>query len=169
MRSFGSGSRVVPASSIEEGMAICAMLDRMDEDTKRRDYLRSLMYGHVFGIFGKCRCGMTDNDYNMLDPSERQICPCVDIKSLGTFRAGDIVRHKPTMQHWTLAIDQHGDHVSWCGFPEGTALAKDVEIVERASDKERHDMLMSWAKQTGNDHRIRHAKATMTQEKRVIT
>ena len=30
------------------------------------------------------------------------------------FRAGDTVRHKPTGEEWILAVDQHGDHVSWC-------------------------------------------------------
>ena len=74
------------------------------------------------------------------------------------FRAGDTVRHKPTGAEWVLAVDQHGDHVSWSGWPEGMARAADCELVKRASDKERHAKLLSWANQTGNDHRIWHAK-----------
>ena len=82
----------------------------------------------------------------------------VDPLVIGRFRAGDTVKHKPTGEEWVLANDQHGDHVSWCGWPEGLAQATDCEIVKRASDKERHERLLSWANQQGNDHRIARAK-----------
>ena len=85
---------------------------------------------------------------------EHQNEPVVAIE----FRAADIVRHIPTGEKWVLATDQVDKHVTWCGWPEGTALANDCKLIKRASDEERHDMLVTWSQKTGNDLRIRWAK-----------
>jgi hypothetical protein len=59
-----------------------------------------------------------------------------------TFRAGDTVHHFPTGENWILAVDQFGDEVSPCGWPETIAKASDCTILERASDTQRHDQLL---------------------------
>lgn len=88
---------------------------------------------------------------------EHQNEPVVAIE----FRAADTVLHLPTGEKWVLATDQVDKHVTWCGWPEGTALANDCKLVKRSSDKERHDMLVTWSEKTGNDLRIRWAKSIL--------
>jgi hypothetical protein len=60
------------------------------------------------------------------------------------FRAGDVVRHRPSGEEWTLAYG-HGDFVSACGWPEGEAYARDCDLVKAASDEEHEAMLRVWA------------------------
>lgn len=90
------------------------------------------------------------------DENASSATPVEAIVSL--FRAADVVQHVPTGEQWVLACDQQDRHVTWCGWPEGTALAEDCRLIKRASDKERHDMLVTWSSKSGNDLRIRWAK-----------
>ena len=79
-----------------------------------------------------------------------------------TFRAGDIVKHGPTGEEWVLAVDQFGNEVSPCGWPETIAKAADCEIVTRASDKERHEQLLRSSKiNQRDDVRRRQAIGTL--------
>ena len=57
------------------------------------------------------------------------------------FRAGDTVLHRPTGETWILAVDQFGDRVSPCGWPETIAGASDCELKVAASNDERADQL----------------------------
>jgi hypothetical protein len=52
-----------------------------------------------------------------------------------TFRAGDVVKHMPSGETWTLAYGE-GRDVSAMGWPESIARAADCELVEAASDEE---------------------------------
>lgn len=62
------------------------------------------------------------------------------------FRAGDIVRHKPSGETWTIAYHE-GDWVAWVGWPPGEAKAGDCELVESATDAEHREWLEKWANQ----------------------
>lgn len=53
-----------------------------------------------------------------------------------TFRCGDIVKHGPTGEEWLVAYVD-GEHLAWCGWPEGEARVADCTLV-RAVDDERH-------------------------------
>lgn len=74
------------------------------------------------------------------------------------FRAGDTVKHGPTGETWILAVDQFGNDVSPCGWPETIAKAADCEIVKRASDSERHSQLLRSSK-LREPHDIRRREA----------
>lgn len=69
---------------------------------------------------------------------------------------GDTVLHKPTGEIWVVACVE-GKHLSWCGWPEGTALVADCELKEKASDEYREALLKNLASMKGNDHRQRYA------------
>lgn len=78
------------------------------------------------------------------------------------FRAGDTVHHFPTGENWILAVDQFGDEVSPCGWPETIAKASDCTILERASDKQRHEQLLKSSKIRDNlDIRWREARGQL--------
>lgn len=79
------------------------------------------------------------------------------------FHAGDIVRHIPTGEKWVLACDQDGSHVSWVGWPEGTALASDCSLVKAATHDERIERLRATSQIDGNDHRGRLARHQLAQ------
>jgi hypothetical protein len=57
------------------------------------------------------------------------------------FRAGDCVHHAPTGEDWTLATDEEGGYVNWCGWPDGIARADECTLKQRASDVDRANML----------------------------
>lgn len=81
------------------------------------------------------------------------------------FRAGDTVHHFPTGENWILAVDQFGDEVSPCGWPETIAKASDCEILERASDSDRHQQLLRSAKiQDTHDIRRREARHSLNMD-----
>ena len=80
-----------------------------------------------------------------------------------TFRAGDVVKHSPTGEIWTLANDEENNRVSPCGWPRCWAEAADCALVEAATDEQRIEMLARWVKKTleeteGYDHRVSTAK-----------
>lgn len=80
-----------------------------------------------------------------------------------SFRAGDVVRHGPTVEIWTLANDEEANRVSPCGWPRCWADAEDCTLVEAATDEKRIETLTRWAAKTiedteGYDHRVSTAK-----------
>jgi uncharacterized protein YodC (DUF2158 family) len=50
-------------------------------------------------------------------------------------KTGDTVIHKPSGQRWIVAYVD-GDYMSWCGWPDGEALASDCEVVKICSNAE---------------------------------
>lgn len=78
--------------------------------------------------------------------NERSEQAGVNSNVIRRFRAGDTVHHFPTGENWILAVDQFGDEVSPCGWPETIAKATDCTILERSSDKQRHDQLLKSSK-----------------------
>lgn len=52
-----------------------------------------------------------------------------------TFRAGDVVRHKPSGEEWVVAWCD-GDDLAWCGWPNGVARTSDCDLIRAASDEQ---------------------------------
>lgn len=77
------------------------------------------------------------------------------------FQAGDTVHHSPSDETWILAIDQWGDWVSPCGWPETIAEASHCQLVTQATPEQRRDMIQQWADKHGSDHRIAYARAQL--------
>ncbi len=68
------------------------------------------------------------------------------------FRAGDTVKHGPSGETWTLAIDERNGHVYWCGWPpDGSGKASDCTLVEATTDEARVEILRQVARARG-DH-----------------
>lgn len=61
---------------------------------------------------------------------------------MSEFRAGDVVKHEPSGETWSLAVDQFGDEVSPCGWPETIAKASDCTLIKHATDDERSKQLV---------------------------
>ena len=85
------------------------------------------------------------------------------------FRAGDIVRHGPTGEEWTLANDEENGRVSPSGWPETMAEAKDCRLIEPASEIDRIHALQAWAREGlgyehESDHRTRTARRQLSSE-----
>lgn len=57
------------------------------------------------------------------------------------FRAGDVVRHKPSKEIWTLVCDQENGNVFPGGYPASVARAQDCELVEEGSPQDRRRLL----------------------------
>lgn len=75
MQSLGCGDRVVKATSVEEGMAIVSMLDRLDHERERREHLEKTDYGHEFGHNRRCeKCGMLLKEFRSVRRDDRRIC-----------------------------------------------------------------------------------------------
>jgi len=73
-------------------------------------------------------------------------------------RAGDIVKHTDTGEHWILAYARTDGTISWFGWPEGVAQADDVELVKAATDEEHLSALHDWADKNWHDHRCVEAR-----------
>ena len=70
----------------------------------------------------------------------------------------DHVLHTPSGERWFVAcvID---DKLSWVGYPEGQASVKDCELLEKASEEGRENLLKCLAdSRYVEDHRTRYAK-----------
>jgi hypothetical protein len=69
---------------------------------------------------------------------------------------GDIVKHLPTDELWTVAcvID---DKLSWCGYPEGTANLNDCVLVDSCPEDEKQEILEMLTDIKGHDHRKEYA------------
>lgn len=72
---------------------------------------------------------------------------------------GDEVLHRPTGEHWVVAYVR-GDRIAWCGWPEGEAALADCELVTKANEGYRRQLLEQLAKADG-DARGRYAKARL--------
>lgn len=70
---------------------------------------------------------------------------------------GDIVKHGPTGETWTVAYVQNG-RLAWVGWPEGEAAAADCALVQAASDARRVEVLKMMADSTGDGPRQRYAR-----------
>jgi hypothetical protein len=74
--------------------------------------------------------------------------------------AGDSVFHRPSGETWLVAYVQ-GDRLAWCGWPEGEANVADCQLVRKASDVERRDLLTQIAESGSNDARARYARLVL--------
>lgn len=74
--------------------------------------------------------------------------------------SGDIVKHLPTGEVWTVACVEN-NRLSWSGWPEGTAALNECELIQKASKEERLNTLRIWAETCGHDHRIRYARRVL--------
>ncbi len=71
---------------------------------------------------------------------------------------GDTVFHRPTREEWLVACVQ-GDHLSWCGWPEGMARLADCLLVDKATHAEREKLLRDMAaRDDESGHRVRYAQ-----------
>jgi hypothetical protein len=79
-----------------------------------------------------------------------------------TFRAGDIVRHKPSGEEWVLAVDEDGGWLSPAGWPDTIVRPFECELVTAATDAERLKFLRQVARSRddrgGSDRRARIAQ-----------
>jgi hypothetical protein len=50
-------------------------------------------------------------------------------------RCGDHVLHRPSGEQWVVAWAE-GGRIAWAGWPPGTALSADCDVVRRCSDDE---------------------------------
>lgn len=74
-------------------------------------------------------------------------------------RCGDSVEHGPTGQTWLVAhVD--GDHLTWCGWPDGEAMLSDCTLVRSCSDDEHLKLLNEIAKSSAG-RRARVAQTTL--------
>lgn len=69
---------------------------------------------------------------------------------------GDVVLHKPTGERWVVAF-VNDERLSWCGWPEGTALLSDCELLEPATPETRLALLRALATMNGSDSRKSYA------------
>lgn len=79
----------------------------------------------------------------------------------------DIVLHKPTGERWVVAYVQ-GERLSWCGWPEGTALVADCELVTPARPDERLELLRRLAAMQGMDSRRTYAINRLQQAEAIL-
>jgi len=75
-----------------------------------------------------------------------------------SFRTGDTVRHEPTGEEWVVAFAEEDRGLSPCGWPETLANIEDCTLIKRATDKERHDLLVQMSKMSIEDIRGRYAR-----------
>ena len=74
-----------------------------------------------------------------------------------TIDTGDTVKHGPTGETWLVAYVQ-GDHLAWCGWPEGEAQLSDCTLVKKASPEEREKLLRQMADSSSSGPRQRYAR-----------
>ena len=53
------------------------------------------------------------------------------------------MRHGPTGEEWVVAWAD-GERLAWAGWPDGTALVADCEVVRRVSDEGFAQAVESW-------------------------
>jgi hypothetical protein len=80
-------------------------------------------------------------------------------------RTGDIVRHGPTAEEWTVAYVR-GEYLAWCGWPPGEARLADCTLVRSCSDDEYVKLLRRFAalrpdRDYDRDRRQRYAEAKL--------
>lgn len=70
------------------------------------------------------------------------------------FRTGDVVRHKPTGETWTVAFgDEYG--IVCCGWPESWADNSECELIESATDEEHRQLVKKIAESRSDSRRAR--------------
>jgi hypothetical protein len=69
------------------------------------------------------------------------------------YRAGDIVHHEPTGEDWVVAY-LDGEHIAWCGWPAGEAMARDCWLKKSSTDEEHRSWLEQIAKSDGKRARM---------------
>jgi hypothetical protein len=75
---------------------------------------------------------------------------------------GDTVLHHPTGEGWLVACVIDG-HLSWCGYPEGTARLADCSLIKKATASKKDELLSELAAMSGNDHRGQYARKVLTE------
>jgi len=79
------------------------------------------------------------------------------------YRTGDIIRHIPTGEEWTVAtVDK--THIGCVGWPYTLAPFKDVELVKAADDAAHLKLLQQMASMSQPDPRRSYARATLGDE-----
>jgi hypothetical protein len=74
---------------------------------------------------------------------------------------GDVVMHGPSGETWTVAYVR-GDHLAWCGWPEGEALTSDCKLVKSSTSENRLHLLHEMAAiHDPGDRRRRYALARL--------
>lgn len=71
---------------------------------------------------------------------------------------GDYVYHRPTGEHWVVAMVE-GDRLAWCGWPDGTAALADCELVTKATPEWKQKVLEMMADSDGR--RARYAQQVL--------
>lgn len=73
-------------------------------------------------------------------------------------RTGDTVFHKPSGEMWIVAyVEDDGRYLAACGWPFELVPVDQCELRERASDKDRHELLLELAAMSGQDMRKSYA------------
>jgi len=72
-------------------------------------------------------------------------------------KTGDTVKHKPTGEIWIVAFANENELVP-CGWPESYAKPEDCDLVKKATDKERHKLILDMAELPTSDSRGRYAR-----------
>jgi hypothetical protein len=67
----------------------------------------------------------------------------------------DHVHHAPSGETWVVMFVD-GDHLYYCGWPNGSGLLTDCKLTKKASAAERHKLLVDLA--AGSTHGAAHAK-----------
>lgn len=82
---------------------------------------------------------------------------------MGMIDTGDTVFHKPSGEKWVVACVE-GKHLSWCGWPEGTADVNDCELIQKATEEEREELIKQLAKLESPDHRGIYARNRLAKD-----
>lgn len=98
---------------------------------------------HVFDGAGECQC----KAYTAPPAAARE-----EVVSIDT---GDRIYHKPTREEWVVAYVE-GDRIAWYGWPEGTALLSDCELIRKVDPAERRRWLEQMS-QSSDGPRKRYA------------
>lgn len=61
---------------------------------------------------------------------------------------GDTVLHGPSGEKWLVAFVD-GEHLYWCGWPEGRALLADCTLVRKATAEQKHKLLLEMSESQG--------------------
>ncbi len=69
-------SRRQAAVAYNECVAIPQMIDQMNQNRKRQEFLIKIRHGHYFGYNRQCDCGLREKDYYLFQRDPRHsICP----------------------------------------------------------------------------------------------
>jgi len=69
-------------------------------------------------------------------------------------RTGDVVLHRPTGESWLVAyVEEDQKHLAPCGYPFCLAPVSDCVVLERASDDQSFELLLSMSNMSGHDAR----------------